>query len=107
MDDKERIQELERRIGALEREAPQRAPIGPAVVPIWPSAPNIGERRCPTCRTSMLAPMGYVCPHPDCPGRVTCGGSSDLAKVFPAGGPLLGEDGPLLAEPAPREGWDI
>jgi hypothetical protein len=28
-----------------------------------------------------------------------------LAKVFPAGGPLLGEDGPLLVEPV-REGWD-
>ena len=39
---------------------------------------SYGDQRCDTCGISFtdglgrLLPMGYVCPHEKCPGKITC-----------------------------------
>ncbi|WP_143328290.1 hypothetical protein [Caballeronia pedi] len=77
----EQIEDLQRRVEALERERDMRRSIGPieaspARGPLpggnWPfippnAIPNLGEQHCPKCGITLAPVMGYVCGRGDCP----------------------------------------
>lgn len=64
--DKERIDELERRIAELERLAPFWS--GDHIK--WPVDQN-GEWHCTICGIDQKSAMFYVCTNDKCPGRVS------------------------------------
>lgn len=49
-----------------------------SVPPQWPVSTDYGEQKCKVCGMSFtdglgrIKVMGYVCPHNNCPGKITC-----------------------------------
>jgi hypothetical protein len=64
-----------------------------------------GERRCDTCGISFtdglgrLKPMGYVCPHNNCPGKISCNTSQPYNTLWSAS-----MTGSLIKDPGPSDG---
>lgn len=76
-----RLADAERRIAQLEREIAARMPwyvpdpiVDPIVYPVAES------NTCRVCGMRFEGAMGYVCPHMNCPGRITFI-SSDCGSV--------------------------
>lgn len=67
--------DLEARIARLEAELTKQVPwTYPDTTPYLPplSQPAPG---CPICGIRWEGSLGYVCPHPNCPSRITCDGT--------------------------------
>lgn len=64
----DRLADIERRLAAIERHLS-----GPQHMP-YPTFPLVNQTPgCRVCGMKLDRAMGYVCPHPRCPTRVTCG----------------------------------
>ena len=89
MTEKERIDDLERRVKELEkqiaRQIPWRDKLGPKPgdEPMWPDDPfklppspkwpdNIDEWKCSVCGIGAKEGGFYCCQNPNCPNRITC-----------------------------------
>lgn len=70
-----RLNELEARIAALEEAAARQVPWS-WPQPTWPDTtkPMLdGDLRCGVCGGRYADMTHYVCSHPQCPSRITCG----------------------------------
>jgi hypothetical protein len=51
--------------------------------PLFPSNPVNEKPYCKICGMEFSKPMGYVCYHPQCPGKVSCStGTIEVSKPY-------------------------